>query len=166
MINRLIDEINQCLDNKCYLSALMVALTLPDICGKVEYPTDKPSVRYKKWYKEWIGQYEHDPDDKDNIFPYPSEEIVYDLRCSMFHEGNPSVNLTNQNLTDFKLVIYKEWNIGGVSDIASYNGDYYCRTLEIGVKNLIWKLCRLAEVYYAENNEKFNFNYTLVERNY
>ena len=38
MINRIIKEVNLALDNECYIVALMGALTLPDICGKNEYP--------------------------------------------------------------------------------------------------------------------------------
>ncbi len=50
MINQIIKEINACLKNGCYIAALTTALTLPDICGKVEYPNDGNSSRYKKWY--------------------------------------------------------------------------------------------------------------------
>ena len=163
MINKIIREINTCIENECYLSALTVALTLPDICGKVEYPNDKPSERYKKWYQEWIGQYEHYPDDES--MPYPSADIVYDLRCSLLHEGNPDVNKPKNHLTEFKLGIFDDWMSGGCSSINGENGEFG-RTLEIGLKNLCYKLCKLAEVYYSENKDKFAFNYTLVERRF
>lgn len=38
MINRIISEISAALSNKLYLSALTLALTLPDTCGKAEEP--------------------------------------------------------------------------------------------------------------------------------
>ena len=63
MIHKLIDEIEIALENNLYLVALNTALTLPDICGKAEYPQLKTAERYKKWYDEYIGQYEQFPID-------------------------------------------------------------------------------------------------------
>lgn len=40
MLLSLIDDMNKALDNDCFFSALSLALTLPDICGKAKYPTD------------------------------------------------------------------------------------------------------------------------------
>ncbi|WP_273832345.1 hypothetical protein [Guptibacillus sedimenti] len=39
-----IKDIKIALNNKSYLSALALSLTLPDICGQIEYPDLK-----KKW---------------------------------------------------------------------------------------------------------------------
>ena len=41
MIERLVNEIKTCIENKCYISALTMAITLPDICGRAEYPEEK-----------------------------------------------------------------------------------------------------------------------------
>ncbi len=39
-----------------------------------------------KWYQENIGQHEQRPDDKENNidFPYLSDNVVYQLRCSLY----------------------------------------------------------------------------------
>ena len=111
MIYRIIDEINKCLDNECFISALMTALTLPDICGAIEYPNDGTAARYKKWYREFIGQYETHGEN-DNM-PYASADVIYDLRCSLLHSGNPSVNLKQRDLTKFELWITKDMTSGG-----------------------------------------------------
>ena len=90
MINRLINEIENSLQNGNYLVALMAALTLPDICGKAECPNEqKPSIRYIRWYDEWIGKSETY---KDSKTPFPTGGIVYELRCSFAHEGSPKVH--------------------------------------------------------------------------
>ena len=53
MLLRLIDDMNKALDNDCFLSALSLALTLPDICGKAKYPDEKSTKkRYIDWYDE------------------------------------------------------------------------------------------------------------------
>lgn len=162
MINQIVKEVEICLDNECYIAALTSALTLPDICGKAEYPKEKTSERYIKWYHEWIGQYEKCPNDKHDM-PYPSAEIIYSLRCSLLHEGNPDVNLYKNNLTSFKLLITDNYMAGGSASIYHDSNGNHGREIEIGIKNLCFKLCRLAKIYYEENKDKFNFNYTLVK---
>lgn len=67
MIQELIREVDACLSAGCYMSALITALILPDICGKAKYPEMEKQTkqRYIKWYDEYIGQYEKDPEDMD-----------------------------------------------------------------------------------------------------
>ena len=43
MIKQLLKEIDACVQNNCFYTALMAALTIPDACGKIEYPNEKPS---------------------------------------------------------------------------------------------------------------------------
>lgn len=150
MINRLINEIDNSLQNGNYLIALMAALILPDICGKAEYPDEKPNIRFVRWYDEWIGRYETY---KGSKMPFPNGEIAYDLRNSFVHEGSPKVHEAKNNLTSFKLVNNKLWICGG-SSIIFDNGD---RELEINISNYIWKLCAYSKSYYEKNKEKFKF---------
>lgn len=150
MINRIIKEINNSLSNGYYLVALMAALALPDICGKAEYPNEKPRERYLRWYEEWIGKYETY---KDSRMPYPTANIVFELRNSLVHEGSPKVHEMNNDLTKFRLFKGDSWMIGGSSQIDSDG----TRCLEINILNLIWKLCTCSEAYYKENKDKFTF---------
>lgn len=162
LINQIIKEINTCLKNGCYIAALTTALTLPDICGKVEYPKDIPTSRYKKWYREWIGKYEKCPDDEDNM-PYQTADLIHDLRNSLLHEGNPDVNLDKNDLTSFKLLITGSYMSGGIATVhKDGDGKTIGREIEIGIENLCFRLCRTAEMYYKENKDKFKFNYTIV----
>ena len=58
MIFRLVREIRKALENELYFVALSSALTLPDICGKATYPTERSSrKRYILWYDGEIGKY-------------------------------------------------------------------------------------------------------------
>ena len=158
MIDQIIKEINKALDNDCFLVALMTALTLPDICGAIEYPKESEGSRYKKWYAEYIGKYETDGE-HDNM-PYASADIIYDLRCSMVHNGNPTINLKKRNLKNFELWITKDMTSGGCSSYCESTGE---RTLELGIRNICFKLCSLAKYYYGHNKEKFKFNYAIKD---
>lgn len=56
---RLLCDIERCLDNGIYMPALGMALTIPDICGKVVYPKCKVSkFSYIAWYDEFQGHYD------------------------------------------------------------------------------------------------------------
>lgn len=73
MMLKLIDNVNKALDAEFYYSALTLALTFPDICGKAEYPKENSTKRYKDWY-----------DEKD----LSSVEWVFDLSLNLLNELN------------------------------------------------------------------------------
>lgn len=50
MLENLIADIRKALAAELYYAALQSTLTLPDICGNVDYPGEKNGKRYKDWY--------------------------------------------------------------------------------------------------------------------
>ena len=70
MVDRIIRDIRGALDNNLFFAALNSALTLPDICGKAEYPSEQRSKkRYIDWYDKEIGLYERNPR-QNQIVPF------------------------------------------------------------------------------------------------
>ena len=60
MIKRVLEDIKIAYNNKEYFSALALTLTIPDICGKIQYKNDsnlKDKEKYIKWFDEWIKEY-------------------------------------------------------------------------------------------------------------
>ncbi len=175
MVNELIKEINQCLDNGCVMAGLSLTLTLPDICGKAIYPKLKPSERYIKWFDEYIGQYEHDDEHMRVGMPYLSGELVYSLRNSILHQGNPNIDGKKFGIIYFELM-YRQIEgasvITGSSEaeiVKDENGNDKAinKKFIVNVRDLCWKICRLAEVCYSEDKDKFDFfNYNLVDIDY
>lgn len=170
MINQLIKEINIALENNLFLVALNTALTLPDICGKAEYPDisyKHNGERYKKWYQEHIGQYEQSPLDlREGVtMPYLSADVVYQLRCEMLHQGNPNVSKSKTGIDKFTLWVQKANPFGFYGDTASVSlSGEPCKTYNVSVRRLCLLLCRTAENYYNNNKEKFAFfNYTIFD---
>lgn len=97
MIKNFVDDIKRAVDNKAYLSALALALTLPDICGKIEY--DKASnmdnrAKYIMWFDEWIYKHVEIPKSESEKFNGYDElvkfdgEVCYGLRNALLHHGN------------------------------------------------------------------------------
>lgn len=58
-LKTIIDDLDKSLKNGCLFSALALALTIPDICGKAKYQNIKLNEeRYRKWFDEYIGECE------------------------------------------------------------------------------------------------------------
>lgn len=109
-IQLLIEEVTDCLNKGNSLAALIAALTIPDICGNVLYPKSKTGERYKKWFDEYIGNYEQSPFDKEKSkedqLPYINGSVIYELRCSLLHEGTDDIG-SKIDINDFNLIFYK-----------------------------------------------------------
>lgn len=170
MIERIIKEINLSLENECYLSALGMALTLPDICGKAEYPNEKSTTkRYIEWFNTYVGSYEKFSGPYGDDMPYLSGEVLYNLRNSFLHQGTPNLcagKIKNERcqIDDFILVI-DDYTKSGHSHVAyddKMNVSY--KQLQVNLCNLCVRLSHVAEDYYKSNKNKFNFfRYTLKD---
>ena len=170
MIDRIIDEINVCLNSNCFLVALNMALTLPDICGKAEYPEiEKNSDRYCKWYNKYILKYE-----KNKILPnnfYLNGEVVWSLRNNTLHQATFNFAENKIEFEDYELFIQSPNHsvlIGNCSvlelrdedeknGLNKKNSHVIKRFLSVSVLDLIYKICACAKKYYNDNKEKFNF---------
>ena len=118
MINEIIREIEGCLKSGYYMAALTTALTIPDICGKAEYPEldarndirNKTQKRYVDWYNKYIG----DPEKRKKMGLgefYENGLLVYSLRCSLLHQGTPNISdkeRSNSNIDYFELLYQKD----------------------------------------------------------
>lgn len=169
MVFRLVQDIRKALEHELYFVALSSALILPDICGKAAYPEKRSSrERYILWYDEEIGKYEKSPKDKDNM-PYLSGEVIYNLRCSLLHEGNPNMKndrlKTNLPIDHFSLVVEKAKSFDIYSDSSSITdfGNKDIREYSMNVRRICMILCNVAESYYKRNKEKFQFNYEIID---
>lgn len=179
MLKRIVDEINTALEHNCYFAALALALTLPDICGQAAYPGAKVGQRYKDWYDEHVGYTEKSPfcDSRESPMPYLSGEVVYSLRCSLLHQGNPNVDMdrihAEENKVDqfiLRLQEKNQFDIYGdsVSVTETFAGNQSLgkeKRYTVNVRRLCMILTRCAEGYYNEFPEKFDFfNYHIEER--
>lgn len=154
MIKKLIDETNEALDKELYLTALTAALTLPDICGKAEYPSEGNGKRYTKWCERFLN---------DNNLP---ADKVYSLRCSLLHEGNVTVD--SKDNVKFRLLINsltKPYGIGfGVTSRVKRRDGSLEIVHDVYVDYICAVICNAASSYYMANKNKFSFlNYEIVD---
>ena len=175
MVNEIIREVNICLNNGCCIAGLSLALTLPDICGKAYYPELGNKRRYIKWFDENLGQPKNDFERTLFGMPDLCGAVVYSLRCSLLHQGNPNIKENEFGIIYFELLYQRKEGahiVAGSSEaqiIKDENGNDKAvnKKFTVNVRDLCWKICRLAEVCYKEDKDKFNFfNYNLVDIDY
>ena len=168
-----IREIRKCLDEQLYLSALSLSLTLPDMCGKAEYPeyNDKSKERYIKWFDSFVHGYEKTQSPYSDDLPHLNGEVVFQLRCNLLHSGNPNIDKKNIKEADNQIdqfVIEHGGGLLGDTSAVSYSAGLKpaSRHYYLNMDLLCIRLCNAAEKYYEENKDKFSFiNYTFVHSN-
>ena len=166
----MISEIRTAMEKELYLSALTLALTLPDTCGRAEYPNEKVGKRYKDWCKEYVITDKNDSPYGCDM-PYLNEEIIYSLRNSLLHQSTPNIEQSKISeerckVDKFELVASKDISANGDLSMVSYGAgmNIVHRELQVHISHLCYILCEAAESYYKNNKEKFNFiNYYLVD---
>lgn len=154
MIRKLIDEITIALHEGLYLVALSAALTLPDVCGKAEYPNEKTGKRYKNWCTQYV---------KNAGLP---ADTIYALRCSLLHEG--SAEAKTENNFSFRLMTNALTQPYGMHFCTQLKTTHADGTSEIKVMVYVGFLCTVicaaAMEYYEQNKNKFDFlNYSIPD---
>lgn len=171
LIDRIIGEIREAQSHGLYLSALALALTLPDTCGKAEYPHEKNNGnRYKDWCKNYVIIDRCDSPDGCDM-PYLNEDVIYSLRNSMLHQSTPNVEQNKIKeercrVDKFELIISDTNTANGDLSMVAYGKDMRIvrRELSIYVSHLCYILCAAAESYYRDNRGKFDFiQYSIVD---
>lgn len=86
-----VDEVEKVLADGFYQSALALALTLPDICGKILFPEEgSVGARYRKWFDQYVSQKfmpNCQPKSVDPSKRIMDGAIAYQLRCAYLHSG-------------------------------------------------------------------------------
>ena len=152
------NEIKSCLDSKCYVAAMSLALSVPSIIGRLVYPELNEKDAYIKWYQENIGQYEHDSEQSKDKMPYPSGDVCYALKKAL--QDNCDTNISGSyNDFDLSCISLKVEDknyfdmYGGESSIErGFDGDILYK-LEISVRDFCWKICRFIDIFLKENTD-------------
>ena len=184
-----IGSIKKSLDTGNYLAALALALSIPDICGQVEYPNlsgkGHTGERYKKWFDNYIfDDYNatgaspfYNPNIqlgkngltlKELIPPDFTSDDCYQLRCAVLHSGNTDMDLSKVNFQRFKIVVDKDENaiLSGVNyTFGQPTKDAYVHLNLLRFCNII---CEKAEQCYNNHKSEFNqyhINIEIVDNN-
>lgn len=168
-----INAIKKAVECECYLPALALALTLPDICGQIEHPEYKNKdgkrlvgKQYRTWFDEWVKQrYSDSPESS-----YFTGDMCYDLRCSFLHSGNFDIKYFGEDEDEenkysyiFELCVNGCDCIGESWEGPQQNTDKVYKTKKIRID--IIKLCRnlylSAEEYYMYKPEDLFYEHNI-----
>ncbi|MBR2207872.1 MAG: hypothetical protein IJ859_03590, partial [Synergistaceae bacterium] len=148
-----VKDIQNALKNHSYYCALSLALTLPDICGMVEFPNKSVGERYISFYNKYIKKSESNAQD-----PYSSGEVIYNLRNTYLHQGLPDINSgkikqeVNQ-VDKFVLFFDDKFRCEMTASVIVENVAF--RMIGIGVVYLCEIICNGSLLYYRNNKSKF-----------
>jgi len=164
-LDKLIKEIMSSLDNKNYLSALALTLTLPDICAKIAYPKMKcVGERYTQWYNDYIYKYES-TDELGNLGKVDGR-AVYELRCKLLHDGSSDIGeymkkqKREKEPTNFVFELTD--TITSYSKSWEDNEDDHSIRIRIGVNDFCFKVCSTAKNYYNQYSKQDIFNNIII----
>lgn len=154
-----IKSIRKSLEDKNYLAALVLALTIPDVCGNVEYPNRKNGDRYRDWYKKFFDDVFNMPPPQSNPYNLPlpprfNADDCYELRCAVLHSGNTNMKTTKVNFDRF--VLYREINIDGRVEWETgkpQTAKYY---IYLDITRFCTLMCKVAEKYYDSHKSDFS----------
>ncbi|PEP49713.1 MULTISPECIES: hypothetical protein [Bacillus] len=163
-MDKLIKEIMSSLDNKNYLSALALTLTLPDICGKIENPDKGVRERYTKWYNEHIYKYEW-PDEIKDLDKF-NGDAVYKLRCNLLHDGSSDIRehmKKQHNQKESKNFVFELTDtMTSYSKSLEDSEDDCSIRIRIGIIDFCRKVCLVAENFYNKNLKQDIFNNIII----
>ena len=113
----LICEIEKALDANLYLSALHMALSIPDMLGRLVYPKSTKD-KYVRWFDDNVRNiafgylYSENPLCMSDGYPKMCGKVCYALRCKLFHEGVNDI-AAKANINEFVLSFTNEDFIRG-----------------------------------------------------
>jgi hypothetical protein len=97
-MKRFVEAVHASVASKNWYGSLALAITLPDVCGRLEFPAVGSGQRYKDWWDKYVLP-------KYNTMLYGTD--VYALRCSYLHEGTDDTlnQRASAALTKFVFII-------------------------------------------------------------
>lgn len=129
-----LEAMDLCAENRNWYGALFIALSLPDICGKIDNPGLRSSKeRYCLWFFEYVA-----PAYGRSL----SSADCYALRCSYLHEGTDEI--TSQNAREmvkgFRFIApppgSNSMHCNRVDNVLQLQIDIFCGDIKYGV--LTW----------------------------
>jgi hypothetical protein len=160
-----IKDIRNAIDNECFLSALALALTLPDVCGKVEFLKEVGRKVYIDWFDKYVLPYYQDDSEYDNEYEGTQFDgkACYSLRCAYLHSGNMDIEngKLRVKINQFDLCISSTKDSGIYVDkcgvITSNYSDEIVYSVRLDVRKLCKTLCDAAEKYFKNHQNKGMF---------
>lgn len=135
-----------------WYAALSIALTLPDICGGLENPSNKNRDRYVDWFENYLGD-KYSKQERVSLSGYD----CYLLRCSYLHAGGEGINNAKieEALERFHFVEPEGRNsvhFNQIDNALVLHVDRFCEDMCLGVEKWMEEIAKSR----PEVQERFN----------
>ncbi|NLI69747.1 MAG: hypothetical protein GX364_02635 [Firmicutes bacterium] len=146
----LVESVRKALESENWHGALFIAITLPDICGKI----DKENMTSRKRYVNWFDKYLRDTyvkrvGSEKEEFVFLSGDDLYALRCAMLHEGSTIID--GQSARDVLNNFEFSWNSSHLNFLSK---NYYSgkNRLVLNVGKFCEEICSGVEKWMDTTN--------------
>lgn len=159
MIEDIIQDILTAKKHHAYISALSLALTLPNILSNIECGQETSRKEYIEWFNKWVYKYYKSPDSENKCIVQGvaatkfDGDTCYRLRCALLHSGNLDLKDKSGN----RRIDWFELNTSGYRNTAVCNVSSTSASnvwVSINVIDLIDSLVDGATEFIAANTGK------------
>lgn len=134
-LEKIINSLEAALEKENWYGALIIGLTLPDICSKIVSPQISTNKRYPQWFTDFMDT---------NYRSHLSWRDCYALRCAFLHEWN---SITERQ--SIKEVVDKFYFIWDGSHLNSFR-NIHAKSIDDG-KNV----CVLSVKHFCKDIQKW-----------
>lgn len=138
-MERFTQAINKSIESENWYAALILALTIPDICGRLSNPelAKESKKRYVKWFDEYVLHHYERPSHGEG-FTFMSGGDCYALRCALLHEGRDDVTSQKARREVLSRIMFSTAKCHRikVNDILVLNIQRFCEEICQGVQ--VW----------------------------
>lgn len=171
-MDAIVSEVRCCLESGNYRTALVSALTIPDICGLVEHPEcrKESKKRYVDWFNDHIlVNYAKNFTSEGGVSEsYFDGDMCYSLRCKLFHEGNNHIDGKSINVSggegcsfEFRLIVGGSDGYGRAIYSVPGCETVVIRQVMLNINDLCGALCRGAEDFHKARNKDDFINHRI-----
>jgi len=142
-IHNFTNALQNALAQQNFFAALSLALTIPDICSKLEKPELYTKERYINWFNEFLlTKYQSEIGHDHILHTFLSGRDFYSLRCAFLHQGE--LDITGQKarevLNDFVFIepqVFGQVHMNQHNDTLQLQVDIFCVDVLLAIENWI-----------------------------
>ncbi len=145
-MEELIESLKKATNQENWHASLFIALSLPDICGKLEYPNESVGNRFKKWFNSYLqDSYIKKVGSQKEEVTFLNASDCYALRCALLHEGSDDIGTQRA-----KEVLNKFVFSTTMPHLLLHNN----RTLVLNVEEFCKEMYSAVTKWFKETNSK------------
>lgn len=155
-MRHLIDSTLASIAQKNWYAALTLALNMPDICGRLQDPSQKSQARFEKWFDRYmLPSYQRLVGVDRQLHTFLCASDCYALRCAFLHQGEFTIDdqRAQKALGNFHFI--EPPNNNNKIHMNQING-----TLQLQVDIFCEQMCNGADLWMTD----FSRNAEVTER--